>query len=127
MYLRLIRVVVWIVLILSFLFLLSVGIAVDPQTLNQWGIALVFGVCFLFLLSSVFLLLMSLCIRFLGEARAALYQPAAFRQASLLGGFLVSLLIGQYLKILTWWGACLGFVFILLVELTYRRIANFRR
>lgn len=121
------RVVSWLFLALSFLFLLSVGVAVDPHALNQWGMALVFGAFFLFFGSVFFLILTSLSLRFLGEARTISYQTAALRQAGLLSFFLVSLLVGQYVRVLTWWGSCLSLTLILLIELTYRRVSTLRR
>ena len=127
MYLRLIRVVSWLFLVLSFLFLLSVGVAVDPHTLNQWGIVLVFGAFFFFFGSLFFLILTSLSMRFLGEVRTVSYQAAAFRQAGLLSFLLVGLLVAQYMRVLTWWGSCLSLVLILLIELTYRRVSTLRR
>ncbi len=127
MYLRLTRIASWLVLVLSFCFLLSVGVAVDPDTLNRAGIALVFGVIFLLCGSTIYLLLTSLALRFLGEVRTASYQGSALRQGGLLALFVTLVLAAQYWRVLTWWAACLGFVFILLIELTCRRILSFRR
>lgn len=100
---------------------------VDPETLTRVGEWSFFGLWFFFLQSSVFLILVSLSKRFLGEERTNLYQGAAWRQGALVALFLTGVMTAQYFGILTWWGALFLLAFLLLLELTYRRFQSFKR
>lgn len=101
--------------------------AVDPETLTRLGQWSFFGLWFLFIQSATALMLLSLAKRFLGEGRATLYQGAAFRQGMFLALLLTGTMTAQYFQVLTWWGVLVFVVFLLLIELTYRRIQSLKR
>lgn len=127
MYLRATRIISWVVLWITLGLLSTIVVAIDPNSLNQLGTAAVFGLCFLLITSVVFLGLLRASERFLGRDRTLVYQWTALRQSVLLSFFCTTLLVAQYTKVLTWWGALLGLALILLIELTVRRLSTSQR
>jgi len=120
--------VLLVLVVLVTLALLGVFIfALDPDTLTRVGEASFFGLWFLFFVGILALTLLSLAQRFLGTERATLYQGAAFRQSILFAFLLTGVMAAQYFALLTWWGTLLLLAFVLLIELTYRRIQTLNR
>ncbi len=101
--------------------------AVDPEALTRLGQWSFFGLWFLFIQGVTTLLLLSLAKRFLGEERVTAYQGAAFRQGMFLALLLTGVMVAKYFQVLTWWGTLVFVVFLLLIELTYRRIQSLKR
>ncbi len=117
----------WLVFSVTLGLLSTIVVAIDPNSLNQLGIAAVFGLCFLLITSVVFLGLLRVSERLLGRDRTLIYRWTALRQSVLLAFFCTVLLVAQYTRVLTWWGALLGLALILLIELTVRRFSTSQR
>ena len=126
MYLRWIRFASWSLFLLAFALLSTAVIAVDPQSLNRIGMGAVFALVFVCLGSGLYLGLIALSQRFLGPERTVAFAGAALRQSVLLASLATALLVLQYLRMLTWWGALLALALMLLVELTFRYVISFR-
>lgn len=127
MYFRLTRIISWITFFATLALLGTVVVAIDPSSLNPVGKVLVFGLAFLWVASGLLVLLLALGLRFLGPARATLYQGAALRQSLLLASFFSAILLAQYARVLTWWGAGLGLTLTLLLELSLRKLFSPKR
>lgn len=127
MRLRVTRFLGWLVFFLSLCSLVAIGVAVDPYSLNQVGIALVAGIFLLMVASLMWSCLVSLGVRFLGEERTEVYQASAVRQSVLVAALVTAFLIALSMRVLTWWGILLALVLVLLIELTWRRFQLFKR
>lgn len=106
---------------------MTVAVALDPTSLNRVGMGLVFVAVNLFLTSFFFLCLRGMATRFLGEERAQLYQGAALRQSWLLALYATGILWAHSARLLVWWVALLGLVFVLLLEFSYRQLSDLKR
>lgn len=126
MHLRWIRLGGWFLFLLTFALLSTAVVAVDPQSLNQTGVVLVFGLVFLWLASGLYLVLIALSQRFLGPERTVAFAGTALRQSALLASLATVLLVLQYLRMLAGWGALLALALMLLLELTFRYVVSYR-
>lgn len=94
----------------------------DPSTLSAWGMTLFF-LSLLVVASSVSsLLLLALGSRFIGEAGTLRAIGSFLRQGALLGFGALGLALLLFFSLLAWWSVLLWFAFLLLVEVTARRL-----
>lgn len=114
-------------LILRLLTLAALGVlgvfifGVDPGALTFAGRGLFFFALWLLTAAGVSLGLVSLGRRFLDERGAAAYLPGALRQGALIGFYIVTIALTQFLGYLTWWILLLALALILLIEFTVRQ------
>ena len=94
---------------------------VDPVTLTIAGQGLFFFALWLLVAAGVTHGLLSLASRFLDESAARAYLPGAVRQGVLVGIYVASLALAQFLGYLVWWVALLALALILLLEFTARQ------
>ena len=98
----------------SFVFILNI---VDPSTTNSLGFILFYTSLFLSLLGSVAII--GFLIRFVGRRKELVFYAvlAAFRQASLIAIFLISLLALLAHNMLSWVNILLLLAIVIIIEL----------
>lgn len=111
-------------LLLSLCAWVGIVVAVDPEQAGAVGLWLFFTSFFGVILGSLTLSVTALYRRALGTASAAHHLGGAFRQAFLLSLFAVGLVFLQMKGALTWWDGLLLLAAVLLLELTYRKLAT---
>ncbi len=97
---------------------------VDPMTLTMAGQGVFFSSLALLVAALVALGLISLARRFLDERAAEAYVLGAFRQGVLLGLYVASMALAQFLGYFAWWLALLALALALLIEFTVRQFRH---
>ena len=110
--------------VLSLCALLGIIFAVDPEEAGVVGIALFFISLFVVCLGCLTLFVTGLYCKTFGETSAAHHLGGAFRQAFLLSLYVIGNFFFQFLGILTWWDSLLLLAGILLIEFSFRQMAE---
>ncbi len=104
--------------------LLGIVFLFDPSEIGNAGIVLFFLILAFALIGIFLLLLISIYRKMLGDDTAVVYLMSILRQSILLACFITGIFLFQYLHILVWWDSALLFVFILLIEFTFRYFSH---
>jgi hypothetical protein len=103
---------------------LGVVFSVDPGVSGPVGTVLFLASLFIALTGMISLSLIFLMRKILGDVTAAHALGGSFRQGGLLAAYGIGILGLARWNVLAWWTAALLFAFVLLVELTIRRVGK---
>lgn len=103
---------------------LSAVFFVNPDMSGPVGVWLFLVSCFASVAGMLSLSFVFLTRKILGDAAAVNALGGSFRQGALLSGFVIGVLLLGRAEMLAWWTAALLFAFVLLVELSIRRMGE---
>lgn len=103
---------------------LSVVFFVNPDVAGPFGEGLFLVSFFASVAGMMSLALVFLTRKVLGDTAAVNALGGSFRQGALLSGFAIGVLLLARAEMLAWWTAALLFAFVLLVELSIRRMGE---
>ena len=110
--------------LLGLLSLLVFVFGLDPKSLSVWGMVFFFVSLWVVACGIFSLTLLFAYEKTLGAENTAFNIGSIFRQAILLGSFVLGVACLFYFHVFVWWNATLFFIFILLLELTLRKFSR---